>query len=144
MGLQTCEKFHISPDDYRPLLIVPFRILYTSGRFEIFIFKKHQYTPEIAFPSLKPEPRLKMTSNRQKNSHIITPSQKKHTNQEVDPPPGPHKGKKHQNSHPKSPSSSETSSNEGEEQVAPPTHKQGLDPVNCEFTLQHTIYLNGQ
>ena len=85
-----------------------------------------------------------MVSNRQKNSRTITPSQKKRANQEADPPPGPRKGKKRRNSRPKSPSSSETSSNEGEEPVAPPARKQGLDPVNCEFTLQRTIYLDGQ
>jgi len=28
--------------------------------------------------------------------------------------------------------------------VAPLTRKQALDPANCEFTLQHTIYLDRQ
>jgi len=28
--------------------------------------------------------------------------------------------------------------------MAPAAHKQGLDPANCEFTLQHTIYLDGK
>lgn len=93
---------------------------------------------------MKPQPRLKIASNRQKISRIITPSQKKRANREADPPPRPRKGKKRRNSCPKSPSSSETSSDEGDEQVAPHARKQGLDPANCEFTFQRTIYLDGQ
>ena len=85
-----------------------------------------------------------MPSTRSKSSRTITPSQKKRPNQEVDPPRGPRKDKKRRKSPPKSPSSSDTSSDESEEQVAPRAHKQGLDPANCEFTLQHTVYLDGQ
>ncbi len=85
-----------------------------------------------------------MPSTRSKSSRTITPSQKKRANQEVDPPRGPRKDKKRRKSPPKSPSSSDTSSGEGEEQVAPLTRKQALDPANCEFTLQHMIYLDRQ
>ena len=85
-----------------------------------------------------------MPPTRLKSSRTITPSRKKRTDQEVDPPLKPHKAKKRRKSPPKSPSSSDTSSGEGEEQVAPLTRKQALDPANCEFTLQHTIYLDRQ
>ena len=85
-----------------------------------------------------------MPSTRSRSSRTITPSQKKCANQEVDPPRGHRKDEKHRKSPPESPSSSGTASDESEEQVAPRAHKQGLDPANCEFTLQHTIYLDGQ
>src|SRR5437773_6383730 len=125
-------------------VIVAFRILYTSGKFEIFNFKKQPPESNPSISPFKPQPSVKMPSTRSKSSRTITPSQKKHANQEVDPPRGPRKDKKRQKSPPKSTSSSDTSSDESEEQVAPRAHKQGLDPANCEFTLQHTVYLDGQ
>ena len=85
-----------------------------------------------------------MPYTRPKSSRTITPSQKKRANQEVGPPLGLYKDKKHRRSPPKSPSSSDTSSDESEKEVATATHKKGLDPANCKFTLQHTIHLDGQ
>ena len=84
-----------------------------------------------------------MPSTRLKSSHTITPSQKKCANQEVDPPLGPRKDKKRRKSPPKFPSSRDTACDEREEQVAPHACKQGLHPANCEFTLQHMVYLDG-
>src|SRR5437667_2796290 len=67
-------------------MIVAFRILYTSGRFEIIIFKKRENPTNPSISPFKPQPSGKMPSTRPKSSRTITPSQKKRANQEVDPP----------------------------------------------------------
>ena len=107
-------------------------------------FLQNSNPPNPSISLFKPQPSIKMPSTRLKSSRTITSSQKKCTNQEVDHPRGPRKDKKPWKSPPESPSSSDSASDESEEQVAPHARKQGLDPANCEFTLQHTVYLNGQ